>query len=160
MTTIRLETKINAPIKICYDLSRSIDLHKESVAFSGEKAVEGKTSGLIEAKEFVTWNAKHFGFHHRMKVLITETIRPFFFHDIMLEGPFTSMQHAHIFQQHNGITIMRDEFEYGLPLGWIGKAIDKLFVRDYMTMLLNTRNNFIKEAAEGEKWKGYLNYTL
>ncbi len=160
MTTIRLETKINAPIRICYDLSRSIDLHKESVAFSDERPVEGKTSGLIEANEFVTWQAKHFGFPQKMKVLITETIRPFFFHDIMLEGPFAFMQHAHIFQQFNGVTVMRDEFEYKLPLGSIGKMIDNLFVRDYMTMLLNTRNNFIKEVAESDEWRNYLNYTL
>lgn len=160
MTTIKLETRIEAPIKICYDLSRSIDLHKHSVSFSKEEAIDGKTSGLIEAKEFVTWQAKHFGFQHRMKVLITETIKPFFFQDMMVEGPFAFMLHAHIFQQHGGITVMRDEFEYSLPLGWIGRFIDVTFVRKYLTMLLEKRNNFIKTTAENGDWRLYLNYTL
>jgi hypothetical protein len=60
MPTINLTTEINAPIEICFDLSRSIDLHKHSMEHTGEEAIAGRTSGLIEDGEFVTWQAKTF----------------------------------------------------------------------------------------------------
>lgn len=47
MPTIQLETIIDADIKICFDLSRSIDLHQISTAKTNEKAIAGVTAGLI-----------------------------------------------------------------------------------------------------------------
>ena len=48
---IELLTEINAPIEKCFDLSRSIDLHLESTKQTGEEAIAGRTSGLIELGE-------------------------------------------------------------------------------------------------------------
>jgi hypothetical protein len=59
-TRIDLTTIINAPIEICFDLSRSIDLHQQSTQQTHEKAIAGRTTGLIELNEFVTWQATHF----------------------------------------------------------------------------------------------------
>jgi len=61
MPTIKLETKIKSGINICFDLSRSIDLHQISTVKTNEKAIDGRTKGLIDLNEFVTWRATHFG---------------------------------------------------------------------------------------------------
>lgn len=58
MPLIEIKTLIDSDIKICFDLSRNIDLHKQSLRHSNEKAVAGKTSGLIELGESVTWGSK------------------------------------------------------------------------------------------------------
>ncbi len=55
MPIIKLETFINAPKDIVFDLARSIDLHLISTEQTSEKAIAGKTSGLIEIDESVTW---------------------------------------------------------------------------------------------------------
>ena len=47
MPKIELKTEINSTLEICFDLSRSIDLHKISTAKTNEEAIEGTTSGLI-----------------------------------------------------------------------------------------------------------------
>lgn len=60
MPKIELTTEINAPIEICFDLSRSIDLHQLSTAKTNEKAIKGVTAGLIGPDESVTWEAVHF----------------------------------------------------------------------------------------------------
>lgn len=60
MPVIYLEPFIDAPIEKCFDLARSIDLHMESTKHTGETAIAGKTSGIIELNETVTWRAKHF----------------------------------------------------------------------------------------------------
>jgi hypothetical protein len=51
MPTIELITPINAPIDRVFDLARSIDLHMESTKQTGEKAIAGRISGLIELDE-------------------------------------------------------------------------------------------------------------
>lgn len=60
MPLITLNTKIYAPINICFDLSRSIDFHSRSASTTNEKAVSGRINGLIELDETVTWEATHF----------------------------------------------------------------------------------------------------
>ena len=97
MELITLHTFINADIKTCFDLARNIDFHQESLQHSNEKAISGKTSGLIELGEFVTWEAKHFGFTHNLTSKITEFESPNYFVDEMVFGAFTSFRHEHIF---------------------------------------------------------------
>ena len=66
MPTIHLQTQINAPRQVVFDLSRSIDVHKLSTAHTNETAVIGLTSGLIKLNETVTWRAKHFGMYQKL----------------------------------------------------------------------------------------------
>lgn len=47
MPLIEIKTLIDADNKTCFDLARNIDFHKESLQHSNEKAIAGKTSGLI-----------------------------------------------------------------------------------------------------------------
>jgi hypothetical protein len=53
MPEIILNTRILAPLEICFNLARSIDLHTESMKHTGERAVAGTTEGLIELGESV-----------------------------------------------------------------------------------------------------------
>ena len=71
MTKIILKTIINAPITVCFDLARSIDLHKTTMKHTKEKAVAGITSGMINLNESVTWEAKHFGIKQKLTSKIT-----------------------------------------------------------------------------------------
>ena len=61
MPRIILRTEVNAPAERCFNLSRSIDFHQHSTAHTQERAIAGKTTGLIELGETVTWRAKHVG---------------------------------------------------------------------------------------------------
>ena len=54
-----------------FDLSRSIDFHMESASKTQERAIEGKTCGLIELGETVTWEAVHFGVKQQLTTKIT-----------------------------------------------------------------------------------------
>ncbi|WP_162051388.1 SRPBCC family protein [Pontibacter pamirensis] len=54
MPIITIETTVKAPLDVCFDLSRSIDLHTISTKQTGERAVAGVTTGLIELDKTVT----------------------------------------------------------------------------------------------------------
>lgn len=156
LTRIILETAIAAPRERCFDLSRSVDLHMASTEGSREVAVAGRTKGLMEQGEFVTWQATHFFVRQELTSRITEMKRPYYFTDVMVSGPFSSMVHVHTFTQDAAVTRMQDEFLYAVPGGWPGKLVDYLFLRRYMMKLLITRNTFIRQTAESTGWRKYL----
>lgn len=156
MAKIILETLINAPVKRCFDLSRSIDLHKISTAKTKEEAIAGRTTGLIEEGEFVTWRAIHLGIKQTLTVKIIKVESPNYFRDEMLKGAFKGMWHEHIFEEQNGQTLMKDVFVFESPLGFIGKAFNTLFLANYMKGFLLERNAVIKQIAESEDWKKLL----
>lgn len=153
MPEIELETLIEAPAEVVFDLSRSIDIHKLSTAHTNEEAIAGVTSGLISMNESVTWRARHFGVYQTLTSKITEFDRPRLFVDEMVEGAFRSFRHEHHFTQQKTTTVMRDIFDYKSPLGFLGYIADVLFLKRYMTRLLTTRNEMIKEFAETGRWK-------
>jgi ligand-binding SRPBCC domain-containing protein len=148
MPVIRLETFIKADQDIVFNLARSIDLHQISTAHTNERAIAGKTSGLIELNESVTWEAKHFGIVQRLTSKITAMEYPNCFVDEMVSGAFKSFKHEHLFEQKSEGTLMLDIFNYVSPMGMLGKAADRLFLKKYMINLLLTRNKVIKEHAE------------
>ena len=148
MPVIRLTTCISAPIKACFDISRDIDIHLESTKHTGETAIAGRTSGLIELHESVTWRAKHLGIWQTLTSKVTEMREPYFFADEMVAGAFRSFKHEHYFVEDGQHTIITDVFTFESPIGIIGKLADKLFLTRYMTELLVKRNAVIKEYAE------------
>ena len=156
MAQIRLETKINSPLERVFDLSRSIDLHKLSVAHTNEEAIAGRITGLIELGENVTWRAKHLGVYQKLTVEIVKMDKPAMFEDVMLKGAFKSMRHIHRFIKDGSNTKMIDEFEFESPLGVLGKVVNWLFLKKYMTKFLIVRNNEIKRIAEGNAWNQLL----
>jgi ligand-binding SRPBCC domain-containing protein len=153
MPTIHLTTFIAAPADRVFDLARSIELHKKSMAHTDEQAIGGTTSGLIELNETVTWKAKHLRKTRVLKSKITAMDRPLSFTDEMLEGDFKMLRHDHHFKAINNGTLLIDLFTFDLPYGAIGKLAGKLFLTRYMKDLLEQRNKTIKEYAESDKWR-------
>ena len=151
MPLVRLETFIEAPKQIVFDVARSIDLHQVSTAQTNEKAIAGRTSGLIELDEWVTWEAEHFGIVQKLTSKITAMDAPDYFVDEMVSGAFKSFKHEHIFEAKGNGTIMIDLFSYISPLGIIGKLADRVFLQSYMTALLVQRNKILKAQAESNQ---------
>jgi ligand-binding SRPBCC domain-containing protein len=157
MPTIHLTHFIAAPAERVFDLSRSIDLHKKTMAKSQETAVAGTTSGLIGLNETVTWKAKHLFKMRFLRVRITSMEKPFSFTDEMADGDFRSMKHEHHFKQIENGTLMIDLLSFETPYGAMGKLAEQIFLKKYLRKLLEQRNLVIKEYAETDKWKFVLN---
>lgn len=156
MTTIELKSEIKATRDVCFDLSRSIEVHKLSTEPSHEEAVGGCTRGLIKQGEWVKWKANHFLIPQTLTVQITEMKEFRYFVDEMIDGPFKWMKHEHRFVAEHGKTIISDKFAYDVPYGIIGKLFDKLILKRYMTKLLLKRNEVIKRVAESGEWRKFL----
>ncbi|MEN8699744.1 SRPBCC family protein [Bacillus infantis] len=150
MPTITHSQYIKAPIEVCFDLARSVEVHTQTTSRTQERAVEGVTSGLLEEGDTVTWEAMHLGIRQRLTAKVTEMKRPFQFVDIMVKGAFKSFVHTHEFVEKAEGTVMIDTFQYKSPFGLLGIAADKLFLERYMREFIESRAEGLKELAEGK----------
>ncbi|WP_026675641.1 SRPBCC family protein [Alkalihalobacterium bogoriense] len=148
MPIIYHKQMIRAPVELCFDLARNVDVHTKTTAKTKEKAVDGVTKGLLEQGDTVTWEATHFGIKQRLTAKVTYMEKPYMFIDVMQKGAFHSFTHKHQFVEEKGSTIMIDTFEYKAPFGLIGIVANKLFLEKYMTDFIATRAKELKKIAE------------
>ncbi len=156
MPRIDLSIYIAAPRERCFDLARSIELHMRTTSSTGERAVGGRTSGLLDMGDQVTWRARHFGVWQTLSGRISAFDRPVHFRDTMIRGAFARFDHDHFFEDAGGGTVMRDVFDYAAPLGPLGRIAERIFLTAYMRRLLETRNRELKSVAESNDWMQYL----
>jgi ligand-binding SRPBCC domain-containing protein len=151
VAVITIVTIVRASPERCFDASRDLDLHLESMGHTAERAVAGRTSGLIELGEQVTWEARHFGFRQRFTSHITAYDRPRYFQDSMLRGAFASFVHDHYFEACEEGTRMTDVLTFRSPLGIVGAIVDRIVMTRYLTRLLTRRNEIVKAALERDQ---------
>lgn len=148
MGTIRLKTFVAAPIERVFDLARDIDFHQRSVAHTGERAIAGRTSGLIGLGETVTWRARHFQIPWSLTSQVTAFDPPDSFVDEQVSGLFLRFRHVHRFAAVDGGTLMTDRWRHRSPLGPLGRLVDRMVLDRYMRRLLEARNASLKHEAE------------
>lgn len=148
MPIIEHQLFIKAPIEICFDLARNVDIHIQTTSHTKEKAVGGITEGLLKEGDMVTWEAVHFGIKQRLTAKVTLLERPNKFVDIMVKGAFHSFEHTHQFIEEAGGTLMIDRFRYKSPFGPLGILVDKLFLENYMRNFIASRAKELKRIAE------------
>jgi ligand-binding SRPBCC domain-containing protein len=156
MTHLSLVTAINGPIERCFDLARSIDLHMASTNWTGERAIAGVTTGLIGLGPEVTWKGRHFGLEVTHTSRITAYEYPKHFQDCMVQGRFRRFCHDHYFEADKKVTLMQDLVEFEAPFGFVGRSVELLVLDRHMRYLMDRRNRCIKEMAESDGWKRFL----
>ena len=149
MPQIELKTTIKSPIRKVFNAARSVDLHLASALPTQEKAIAGRTTGMLKLEERTRWRAKHFGIWLELEVAITEMREPELFVDEMVDGNFKYMRHTHQFERvANDHTLMTDIFDFESPYGLVGRMVDRWILKEYLTNFLRTRNQFLKEYLE------------
>ncbi|MBC7867877.1 MAG: SRPBCC family protein [Gloeobacteraceae cyanobacterium ES-bin-316] len=156
MAEIFITTQINCAIEIVFDLSRSIDIHLISTSKTGEKAIAGKTTGLIGLHEEVTWQARHLFKTRLFTSRITAMQSPVYFRDEMQKGDFQNFMHEHFFESNEEGTLMKDRIILQSPFGLLGRVADAVFLKEYIKKFLIERNRTLKNYAENGNWKQIL----
>lgn len=156
MPVIKLQTNIKSDVSICFNLSLSVDMHTLSTARTNEKAIAGKTTGIMQLNEYVTWEATHFGVTQTLTSKITQLTQNLHFRDEQQKGAFKHFVHDHNFETINGMVIMTDTLNFSSPFGFIVTVVDKIILTKYLKTFLIERNALIKTCAESEQWKQFL----
>ena len=69
---------------------------------------------------------------------------PHRFVDEQLKGPYSFWHHTHTFAPKEGGTLIIDEVRYVLPLGFIGRIINWLFIRWQLKKIFDYRAEIIE----------------
>jgi ligand-binding SRPBCC domain-containing protein len=150
MPVLVIETKIHAPIELCFDLARRVDAHQLTAASTQERVVAGKLTGLLELGDWLTFEAVHLGIRQRLTARIVELERPHRFVDEMVSGAFSWLRHVHEFFEERPAVLMRDTLEWRSPLGPLGVLADKLFVERHLHKFLLEKQRALAEYAEAQ----------
>lgn len=143
MPSFTLERMVPASPNEVFDLSLDVGLHVTSQLSHGERVASGRTSGLLEDGEQITWSARHFGLRFRMTSLVFDVERPHRFRDRQVRGPFGSFLHTHEFEPLGDMTLMRDTIEFRSPVGPVGRLVDALVMRRHLIRVITERNDAI-----------------
>ena len=155
--TLRTETVIQAPAARCFDLARSVELHAASARPIRGRAVGGRTAGLAGPGDRTTWSARFFGIRFALTTQITAFNRPHSFSDRLCAGLPRRFEHVYTFAPRPaGGTLMTDEFTFESPFGLFGAACDRLLLRRRMQAVMEHRAGFLRQAAESEEWREYV----
>ncbi|HEY6413257.1 MAG TPA: SRPBCC family protein [Edaphobacter sp.] len=156
MVTIKLNTWVDAPVERCFNLASSVEFHIASARPMKEQAVLGVTSGLLREGDTVKWRARRF-LLRLSHTSVMEVWKPFsHFREGMVSGIFARYEHEHYFAAMDDGTRVRDELKFAAPFGPLGRLVEILVLRRYMTSLLRRRNAALKRAAESDGWRMYL----
>jgi ligand-binding SRPBCC domain-containing protein len=101
---------------------------------AGSRVVLRTWLGLLP----IRWVAEH-----------TEYDPPRGFADRQVSGPFASWYHRHRFLDDGaGGTLLRDEFEYEPPLGWVGRALGGSALEEKSRRLFEYRQEKTRRIVE------------
>lgn len=156
MPTVRLTTRIDAPVERCFDLYRSVSLHVDSYKHAHERAVGAITSGLVGPGDVAAFRMRAFGFPYRMSVVVAEYDPPHHFRDSQTEGFFLRADHDHHFAVDGGATLVTDVFDYTPRFASFGRLLDRLMVARYVRWTISQKNSNVKRVAESGEWSRYL----
>lgn len=156
MPVVEVHTTIRAPIGRVFDLCRSVEAHVATSGATGERAVAGVTTGLLGLGDQVTWSARHLGRRWSLTSRITEFERPHRFRDSMVAGVFARFDHVHEFAFGDGVTKVRDVFDFTSPWGVLGRIADALVVERHMRLFLERRMQDIRQLAESDAWRAFV----
>jgi len=136
-------------------LARSVDFHLYSAANTGERVLDGVSSGLLSFGDEVQWGARHLGLSLPIRVRITAFQPPTYFQDAMISGPFAYFRHDHAFEQRGSETEMLDVMKFN-SRWFFGRIVDLYVIGPHLRKFLALRNQTIKKAAESDEWRRFL----
>jgi ligand-binding SRPBCC domain-containing protein len=155
-------TTINAPIERCFALSTRIELVKRTLGMKliDSGAAGGVTTGHVTANSRVVWRGWKFGLPIEHHTLVTAFEAPHngiaYFEDSQERGRFANYRHEHFFRQRGHDIELEDRIHFVLPFALLGRLATKSIVAPHFRKLVRQRFAMIKQLAEGEGWREWV----
>ena len=144
---------IRAPIERCFALSTNLAVVEMTLRMT---PVSGRLSGSVIEGDRVRWRGWKWGMLHEHESAIEAVAPPVFFRDRMIAGRFATFEHDHHFTERKDGTGLHDELRFRLPWGIAGRVAARSVVIPHIRQLMRERFQLIKDLAEGDGWRRYV----
>jgi ligand-binding SRPBCC domain-containing protein len=142
------ESRIAAPIDRVFAFHESPDALVRLTP-PWEKVEIEESAGSILPGSRVKLRTRFGPFRLRLIAEHTEYDPPNLFADRQVRGPFASWYHRHLFRTDGSdATILRDEIEFELPLGSLGKLLGGKMVERKLRRMFDYRHEQTKKIVE------------
>lgn len=132
------------PLDVVFDFfSRPANLQILTPPFLNFKITD--VPEALRAGALIRYRLSVHGMPVRWVTEITEWNPPHRFVDIQLSGPYTLWRHTHTFVAENGGTTLKDEVQYSLPLGPLGRIAHWAVVKRDVNAIFDYRGEKMRE---------------
>ena len=156
MIELSAEVSVAAPVRRCFDVTRSVEAHRDSSTLIGGRPVAGKVAGLSELGDETTWSARFFGVRFRVRTRVVAMDAPAAYREERVAGLCRAFEHDYRFRRDGDRTVIEDVFRVGLPLGAAGEFVTGPLLRPRLRAVQRHRLDWIREVCESEGWTAYL----
>jgi len=103
------------------------------------------TNGIY-AGQLITYKVKPvLGIPMKWVTIISQVKEHEYFIDVQQSGPYSFWHHEHRFVANDGGTELIDIVHYKLPLGWLGRLANNLFVQRQLQDIFSYRRQRVEE---------------
>lgn len=141
------EQQLNCDLQTAWDFfSSPMNLSKITPKELGFKVLTNFKKKSIYEGMIITYRVSPlFKISIKWVTKITQVDENRSFTDFQLSGPYKYWNHFHEFIPNKDGVLMKDTVEYELPLGFLGKIVHKLFVKDKLEEIFNFRYKFLNK---------------
>ncbi len=104
----------------------------------------------LERGSLLRYRLRLFGIPIGWRTEITEWNPPRGFTDTQLRGPYRVWVHEHRLESAGTGTLVCDRIRYGVPLGPLGRVLNRLFVRRWLARIFDFRARRMAELLTRE----------
>jgi len=102
-------------------------------------AILSMSTASIQTGTIINYRLRLYGIPFHWRTEICEWNAPHCFVDEQTNGPYTQWRHTHRFEAHGSRTKMKDEVQYSLPFGVLGRIIHAVKVRRDVSRIFDYR---------------------
>ena len=150
------EVSVAAPVRRCFDLTRSVEAHRDSATLIGGRPVAGRVAGLSELGDETAWSARFFGVRFQVRTRITAMDAPAAYREERAAGLPRTFEHEYRFHHEGDRTRIEDTFRIGLPLGAAADRVVGPLLRPRLRAAQRRRLDWLRRTCEGDGWTAYL----
>ncbi len=149
MPSLHFEQLIAAPLEQVFDFHKDPYNLLKITPPEMNMIVKNEDPVIMACGTKIIYQIKILGMPLRWHSMITEYDPPHRFVDVQMSGPYKKWHHTHTFKAEGDATLVIDDVDYKLPLGYLGAAVAGHLVIQQLAKIFSHREQKLASFFSG-----------